>query len=189
PKSPSDYVKAVTEIEPVRLSTAVQNAATPDATAALASTRATTPARLRRQLRGDLETILSKALKKNPSERYSSVVEFGDDLRRYVDHQPIAARPDSVRYRAGKFARRHWQGLTAAAVATVVFAGLTGFYTVRLADERDRARVQAEKASKLSELLTRLLLRAAPYQDPDASAPTVQSLLDIGASRIARELG
>jgi serine/threonine-protein kinase len=189
PKSPSDYVKAVTEIEPVRLSTAVQIAASPEATAALASTRGTTPARLRRQLRGDLETILSKALKKNPSERYASVAEFGDDLRRYVDHQPIAARPDSVGYRAAKFVRRHWQGLTAAAVATAVFVGLVGFYTVRLAAERDRARVQAEKASKLSELLTGLLLRADPYQDPGGSEPTVQSLLDIGASRIARELG
>ena len=188
PKTPSDYVKAVTEIEPVRLSNAVQTAASPEATAALASTRATTPARLQRQLRGDLETILSKALKKSPSERYASVAEFGDDLRRYVDHQPITARPDSVGYRAAKFVRRHWQGLTAAAIATAVFVGLVGFYTVRLAAERDRARVQAEKASKLSELLTGLLLRADPYQDP-GSEPTVQSLLDLGASRIARELG
>src|SRR4029077_5298007 len=79
PKSPSEFVKAVTEIEPVRLSAAIQSGASPDA-AALASKRATTPDRLRRVLRGDLETILGKALKKNPSERYSSVAEFADDL-------------------------------------------------------------------------------------------------------------
>jgi eukaryotic-like serine/threonine-protein kinase len=95
PKSPSEFVKAVTEIEPIRLSAAVHNAAAPDA-ASLASKRATTPDRLRRLLRGDLETILGKALKKVPSERYPSVAEFADDLRRYIDHLPIDARSDTV---------------------------------------------------------------------------------------------
>jgi serine/threonine-protein kinase len=183
PKSPSEFVKAVTEIEPVRLSAAVQHGASPDATAALASTRATTPARLSRQLRGDLETILSKALKKDPSERYSSVNEFGDDLRRYVNHQPIAARPDTLSYRASKFARRHWQGLTALTVAIALFVGTIGFYTVRLATERNRARVQAVKASRISELLSGLLTGADPYRTPDGSEPTVQGLLDTGAER------
>jgi eukaryotic-like serine/threonine-protein kinase len=188
PKSPSEFVKAVTEIEPVRLSAAVQHGASPDATAALASTRATTPARLSRQLRGDLETILSKALKKDPAERYSSVNAFADDLRRYVDHQPIAARPDTVSYRASKFARRHWQGLTGLAVAVALFVGTVGFYTVRLASERNRARVQAEKASRISELLKGLVTGADPYRTPDGSDPTVQGLLDVGAERIAKEL-
>jgi serine/threonine protein kinase/tetratricopeptide (TPR) repeat protein len=189
PKSPSDFVKAVTEIEPVRLSSAVHSSASPEIAAALASKRGTTPERLRRLLRGDLETILGKALKKNPLERYSSVTEFADDLRRYVDHQPIAARPDSVSYRAMKFTRRHWRGVAATAAAVVLFVGLIGFYTARLAAERDRARLQADKASKLSQLLTSLLIRADPYRTPDAREPTVQSLLDIGAERIARELG
>jgi serine/threonine protein kinase/Tfp pilus assembly protein PilF len=187
-KSPSDFVKAVTETEPLRLATAFQSAGTADA-AALASKRATTPERLRRVLRGDLETIIGKALKKNPAERYASVSEFADDLRRYLDNQPISARPDSVSYRAMKFGRRHWRGLTTAAVALVALVGVSGFYTMRLATERDRARVQAEKASKLSGLLTGLLMQADPYRTPDATEPTMQSLLDIGAHRIGRELG
>ena len=54
----------------------------------------------------ELETILNKALKKAPSERYSAVAELTDDLRRYLDDKPIAARPDTVRYRAAKFVRR-----------------------------------------------------------------------------------
>jgi serine/threonine protein kinase/Tfp pilus assembly protein PilF len=187
-KSPSDFVKAVTETEPLRLATAFQSAGTAEA-AALASKRATTPERLRRVLRGDLETIIGKALKKNPAERYASVSEFADDLRRYLDNQPISARPDSVSYRAMKFGRRHWRGLTTAAVALVALVGVSGFYTMRLATERDRARVQAEKASKLSGLLTGLLMQADPYRTPDATEPTMQSLLDIGAHRIGRELG
>ena len=188
PKSPSEFVKAVTDIEPLRLSAAVQRDASPDA-AAVASNRATTPERLRRQLTGDLETILGKALKKNPEERYASVTEFADDLRRYLDHQPIGARPDTMRYRAAKFARRHRRGLATAAMAAAVLIGVIAFYGARLATERDRARLQADKASRLSELLTNLLTGADPYRTPDAREPTVQNLLDIGAERIARELG
>jgi serine/threonine protein kinase len=188
PKSPSEFVKAATEVEPVRLSAAVQGAASATA-AALAANRATTPDRLHRLLRGDLETILGKALKKNPSERYPSVAEFADDLRRYIEHQPIGARPDTVGYRASKFARRHWRGLAAVAAAASIFIGLIVFYTTRLATERDRAQLQAEKASRLSELLTDLLTGADPYRTPDAKEPTVQNLLDTGADRIAKELG
>jgi serine/threonine-protein kinase len=188
PKSPSEYARAVTETEPLRLSAAVQSAPTEDAAAA-ASRRATTPDRLRRQLRGDLETILKKALKKDPAERYPSVSEFADDLRRYLDHQPISARPDTVRYRAAKFTRRHWRSLGAIAAAAILFVAVVGFYAARLATERDRARMQAEKASRISELLTRLLTGADPYRTPDGREPTVRNLLDLGAERIASELG
>ena len=85
--------------------------------AAIAARRSTTPDRLQRALRGDLDTILGKALKKDPAERYGSVAEFADDLRRHVDHQPISARPDAMTYRAAKFVRRHWRGVAAATVA------------------------------------------------------------------------
>jgi len=188
PKSPSEFIKAVTEIEPLRLSAAVHDAASPEATQ-LASTRATTPARLGRLLRGDLETILRKALKKNPSERYASVAAFADDLRRYVDHQPIGARPDTVSYRAAKFVRRHWQAVTVAAIVVLAFVATIGFYTARLATERNRARLQAEKASRVSELLAGLLTGADPYRTADVGVQTVQNLLDLGAARIVKELG
>src|SRR5262249_55478360 len=58
----------------------------------------------------------------------------------------------------------------------------------QLAAERDRARLQADKASKVSELLTRLLTGADPYRTPDVKDPTVQNLLDVGAEQIARDL-
>ena len=72
-----------------------------------AGRRATTPERLRRLLRGDLDTIVAKALKKSPQERYPSVTALADDLRRYLAQQPISARPDTLAYRTAKFARRH----------------------------------------------------------------------------------
>jgi len=168
-KTSADLAKAISATEPPRPSSVA-------------------PESWRRALRGDLDTIVMKALKKEPLERYASVMAFADDLRRHLDHQPIAARPDLLGYRAAKFARRHRRGLAASIVAVTVLAGIVGFYTARLAAERDRARQQAEKASRLSELLTTLITGADPYRTPDAKEPTVQNLLDVGAARIATEL-
>ena len=109
---------------------------------------------MRRRLEGDLETIVAKALKKDPAERYPSVAELADDLKRYVDNQPISARPDSMPYRIRKFVRRHRTGAATAAAMAVVLVGLTGIYTWRLAAERDHARLEAEKSARVSELLT-----------------------------------
>jgi serine/threonine protein kinase len=187
-RSPAEFVKAVASSEPLRLSAAVDDATDPEVATAVAAKRATTPDRLRRTLRGDLDTILAKALKPDPSERYRTVGEFADDLRRYVAHQPITARADTVRYRAAKFARRHRRGLALAAAAGFALVSMAAFYTARLAAERDRARLEAAKASRVSELLTGLLTGADPYRTPDAREPTVQNLLDLGAERIDAEL-
>jgi serine/threonine protein kinase/tetratricopeptide (TPR) repeat protein len=187
-KSSVDFAKTVVESEPLRLSAAVGSAIAPDEAVAVAARRSTTPDRLRRQLRGDLETILSKALKKNPAERYVSVTAFADDLRRYVTHEPIAARPDTVRYRATKFVRRHRHGVAGTIGVSGLLMALVAFYTAQLAAERDRAQLEAAKASRVSELLTGLLTGADPYRDPDTE-PTVRNLLDRGADRARQELG
>jgi serine/threonine protein kinase len=184
PKSQADYTRAIVENEPLRLSAAADNS-TPDD----AAKRGTTHERLVRQLRGDLDTIVGKALKKAPAERYGSVAEFADDLRRHVEHQPISARPDAMGYRTVKFMRRHWQGASTVVAAASVLLALVGFYTVQLAAERDRAQLQAEKASKVSELLTGVLTSVDPYRTPGTTEPTVRNLLDASAARIAQDLG
>jgi serine/threonine protein kinase/tetratricopeptide (TPR) repeat protein len=189
PKHPVEFTRALVDSEPLRLSTAVRNASSTELFERLADRRRTTTDRLTRTLGGDLETILGKALKKEPEERYRSVVEFADDLRRHIEHQPISARPDTIGYRTRKFARRHWQGLTATVAAVVLITSLTGFYTWQLLEERDRARVQAEKASRISEMLMTVLTSADPFRDPGAAEPTVRNLLDAGAARVAAELG
>lgn len=122
PHSPADLVKAITETEPPRASDAATLSGAGGDTAAVASNRAATPDKLRRQLRGDLDTIVAKALKKIPEERYPSVTAFADDLRRYLNHEPIKARPDTPGYRAAKFLRRN---RTAAALAALVLASLS----------------------------------------------------------------
>src|SRR5262249_4998121 len=88
--SPADLMKAIVDTQPPRPSDALG----PDN-------------KLSRVLRGDLDTIVAKALKKNPAERYLSVTALADDLRRYLGHRTISARPDTLAYRARKFVRRN----------------------------------------------------------------------------------
>jgi eukaryotic-like serine/threonine-protein kinase len=187
-RSPADLVKAIVDTDPRRLSDAVADpkTETPATLTSNAARRATTPEKLQRLLRGDLDTIVAKALKKHAHERYASVTALADDLRRYLMHQPIGARPDTWMYRTTKFARRHVRGVLAGAGAVALVGMLIGFYTVRLTAERDRARIEAQKSTKVSELMTELLTGADPYRDrPD---PTVRDLLDAGAARIQKEL-
>jgi tetratricopeptide (TPR) repeat protein len=121
-RSPADLVKAIAEGEAPRASGVVSSANN------LAERRNTTSEKLRRQLKGDLDTILGKALKKNPQERYASVTAFADDLRRYLKHESISVRPDTFAYRTTKFLRRNRTvvALTTIALALVIGSLATG---------------------------------------------------------------
>jgi serine/threonine protein kinase/tetratricopeptide (TPR) repeat protein len=124
PFSPAALIKAVLENEPVRASEAVTRSIS------AAATRSTATEKLRRQLRGDLDTIVGKMLKKNPAERYGSVTALADDLSRYLNNQPISARPDSFWYRARKFMLRNRAPvvLGTTALALVIASLSAGLY-------------------------------------------------------------
>ncbi len=105
------------------------------------SDAASIPAR-RAALRGDLDTILLKALQKRPADRYPTVSAFGDDLTRYRDGRPVAAQPDRAGYRARKFVARHRLavGASAAVLVAVLGGAGTSAWQARVARaERDRA--------------------------------------------------
>ena len=104
PHSQRDLERAVLEIEPRAPSAAAMTHA---GDSSIAEARATTVRKLRADLRGDLDVIIGKALKKSPKERYPTALALAADLRSYLDEQPISARPDSFAYRSGKFIRRH----------------------------------------------------------------------------------
>jgi serine/threonine protein kinase len=72
-----------------------------------------------RQLSGDLDNIVLMALRKEPERRYASVEQFSQDLKRHVEGKPVSARPDTLRYRAGKFVRRNKLAVAAGVVAAV----------------------------------------------------------------------
>jgi serine/threonine protein kinase/tetratricopeptide (TPR) repeat protein len=170
PSTPADLVKAIVDVEPIRLSDAV-TPRSPDSEIAVinAATRATTPDKLRRLLRSDLDTIVAKALKKEPKERYSSVTAFADDLRRYLRSEPISARPDTLAYRWTRFARRNRAAVVLTMLAVVATAaGLVGVViqsrTARA--ERDFAFGQLSRAEAVNNLNEFLLSDAAPSGKP-----------------------
>jgi tetratricopeptide (TPR) repeat protein len=170
-ESPATLIRAIVDAEPRRASDVVVSS------------------RLRWILRGDLDTIVAKALKKKPAERYSSASTLADDLQRFLRHEPISARPDTIRYRTAQFVRRNARGVAMAAVVALLLGGSTAFYTIRLAQERDRARREAVKANKVSELMVGLLTGADPIANrATGEAPTVRGLLDAGAEQAQRGL-
>lgn len=90
------------------------------------SVREGSTARLRRRLSGDLDTIIRRAMHKEPARRYASVEQFAEDIRRHLVGLPVMARRDSLRYRAGKFALRHKLGVAATALIVIAIAGGVG---------------------------------------------------------------
>ncbi len=156
PHSAADLVKAIVETDPPKLPDAVtSNDATAD--------------KLRRQLKGDVSTIVAKALKKDPRERYASVSALADDLNRYLRHEPISARPDTVAYRAAKFVRRNRTAVVLAALAVVAaVAGILGtLMQARTArTQRDFALRQLSRAEAVNDLNSFVLSDAAPSGKP-----------------------
>jgi serine/threonine protein kinase/Tol biopolymer transport system component len=128
PHTPAGLVKAILDTEPTRPSEMVAETESNVETAVTnAGRRATSPQKLARLLRGDLDTIIAKALKKNPKERYASIKALADDLQRYLSYEPISARPDAIGYRAGKFVRRHGNSVTAGLLVMLALIGTTIF--------------------------------------------------------------
>ena len=96
----------------------------------------------------DLDVLCLTAMKKEIKERYGTVLEFAQDIERYLRGEPLKARAEGLAYKAGKFARRNWKVLTAVSAVLLVVAGLSGFYAVRLASARDAALMQARRAER-----------------------------------------
>jgi serine/threonine-protein kinase len=177
--SPAELMKAILSVDPPRPSDAVAGGGereAPETLAANADRRGATPDRLRRILRGDLDTIVAKTLKKSPQDRYSSVTALADDLRRWLHHEPIGARPDTLAYRAAKFVRKNRAPVALAALAVLAMAvGLVGTITqaqratrqATLADaQRTFALRQLSRAEAINELTDFLLYDAAPLGKP-----------------------
>jgi eukaryotic-like serine/threonine-protein kinase len=180
---PHELARAILEAQPERPSTAVVRCAGEVSPGAGRDVPGTTPERLRRRLRGDLDTIVLKALCKEPERRYSSVHDLAEDLRRHLAGRPVHALPDTVRYRSGKFVRRNRVGVAAAAL--VVLSLIGGF--LGTAWQARLATAEAERAEAVRAFVTSLF----EVSDPAFSRGdeiTARELLDRGAERIETEL-
>jgi serine/threonine protein kinase len=150
--SPQEIMKAICDRDPEKPSSACVRDTAPEVPTA-ESLKATTSAksrpekgnrkRLQKILEGDLDNIVLKALRKEPSRRYSSVEQFSEDIRRYMAGLPILAHKDTPGYRAGKFIGRHTWGAAAAALLIVsLSAGMIAtLWQARIA-RAERARAE-----------------------------------------------
>ena len=142
----------------------------------------------RRELQGDLDTLVSQALQEEPERRYASASHLVEDVERYLAGLPIAARPDSLLYRARKFAGRHRLAVVAAALFLLLLGGLSTYYAVSLKAERDAARREAEKARQVSDFLASLFRAADPYSGKEQASMSARELLDRGSARVEKDL-
>jgi serine/threonine-protein kinase len=198
--SAAEVMRATLDTDPMRLPHALAHLPAGDATvpARIASQRDTPLPRLRRQLRGDLENIVARALRKAPAERYQTVDAFAEDLRRYLAYEPVVARPDSIGYRTAKFVARN-RGLVAGSglVAAAIVAGVVGTVSQAhraeqqsriAAREAEAARHERDEALSQQRLLRgtndfwQLVLRDAASGEPGA----VRRQLDRASDLVTR---
>ncbi|MBX3724318.1 MAG: protein kinase [Xanthomonadales bacterium] len=140
--------------------------------------------RLPRLLRGDLDTIVLTALRREPDRRYASAAALAEDLRRHLEGQPIRARPDSRAYRLAKFLRRHRLGVVAAAL--VLCALVTG--VVLALSQAQQARVQAQRAEQAYQLLLSLYRDHDPLSRARLEQARPAQLLVEAAERAATQM-
>ena len=152
---PRDIVQAVIETEPEKPSASVTRAETVTAQS-VSETRDEIPEKLQRRLRGDLDNIVLKALRKEPERRYASVEQFSEDIRRHLEGLPVIARPDTFFYRSGKFVKRHKASVASAItvlLTLIVGLAITVHETYVARAERAKAEQRFNDVRKLANSL------------------------------------
>lgn len=143
-----------------------------------------------RGLRGDVETVVGKALRKEPERRYTSAQAFADDLKRILAYEPVEARPATAAYVARRFARRH-RGLVAGAlialVAIVGGATVSVTWALRAAEAQRTAETEARVASNIFDFVRTMFAAAAPKVALGEDI-TARALVLEGAAKIDDEL-
>ena len=198
-KAPSERISMLTEgtLRPPSAVVAGRDDRTDDGPRARSRARNSSVKGLQKSLSGDLDNILLKALRWEPTRRYGSVGGLAEDLRRYLEGQPVKARPETFVYVAGKFIRRHRVAVSGATAALLMIGTLSGAALVqsqrleterdRVLIERDRTALERDKAKAVSEFLTSIF-EASDHGNDVPSETTARELLERGAELAEVEL-
>ena len=163
----AERVKAALDTEPLRLSGAAARES-------------------RTALRGDLDAIVSKALRKQPQERYATAAAMADDLKRYLGNEPVAARANLLGYRMRKFIQRYRTAVIGSSAAIVALIVATGFALTEMRAaqiQSDLSRAQAKRAEIQAEFVT--LMMSTVGDKPT----TAEQLLDAGQQLLDKHYG
>ena len=183
--APEEVAQTLLATEPERPSAVAGRLTDGDESASAAHRRDTTPAQLAAALRGDLDAVVLKALRKEPERRYASAEALGQDLERFEEGLPVRARRGTRLYRLGKTVRRHRAEATAAAlvVAALVVGLGAAVWQARVAGaERDRTALALRQSEAVEAFLVSLFEAADPADVPGDTLTAVE-LLDRGVRR------
>ena len=186
-RTPTEIERVVCDVEPPDPSETLDLKHDAADLEARARARGTTSNRLRRQLRGDLDLIVRKAMRKEPERRYTSAAAVQEDLQRFRAGQPILARPDSTAYRLRKFVRRNRVPVTAAAVTLVALLGATAFSTAQMREarqQRDAARYDARRSQAAADVQSVIL---SDSRRPDGRPLDTVELIELAQRMIMRK--
>ncbi|HLU24611.1 MAG TPA: serine/threonine-protein kinase [Longimicrobiales bacterium] len=172
-RTPGQAEREILEREPERPSVAARRSGSDRASGSLAPVSADPRAW------ADLDVLCMTAMHKDPQRRYRTVDALIRDVERFLTNRPLEARPDSWRYRMGKFLRRHQRPVAAAAVVLCAMIGLVVFYTVRLAAARDAAVAEAARARRIQQFTLSLFEGGDPTVGP-SDTTRVLTLLERG---------
>ncbi len=177
--TPAAYEHAVLSEQPTRPSQALlaDGAAAPAGADRL---------RLSAQLRGDLDAIVMKALRKEAAERYAAVTDLAEDLRRYLHREPVHARRGNLRYRVRRFIERH--ALASAMGALALLSLLLGLgAALWQAQVAEAARLRAEQEARSAAAVAEFMTRAFDLADPEQAGvpePSARMVLDLGLAAL-----
>ena len=188
----AEIERAICEDIPIRPSTAINGVEHlhQDKPAAISKARRTAISRLKRILQGDLDNIVLMAMRKEPQRRYASVEQLSQDLQHYLDGRPVVAQKDTLNYRLRKFTHRN---RTAVVTSVAIFLLLMSFtvstmkQAVVIAEERDKAQIEAEKSNQVSQFLFTLFDNADPNLN-QGEPVTAEKIVREGVQRIENEL-
>jgi len=172
-----EVLRQLREEDPQRPSTRL--ATEKDLSSSAAALRSSEPRQLASLLHGDLDSITMKALEKDRTRRYGTPSDLAADITRYLEHQPVLARPASVAYRVGKYVRRHSVAVGVAGVLVILlaaFAVLEAVQLRRITRERDRA-------NRITDFMTGMFKVSDPGQ-ARGNQVTAREILDKASSQI-----
>jgi len=173
-----EWLRRLREDEPPNPSAKVSSDR--DTSSASAAARSTGPKQLVRLLRGDLDWITLKALERERERRYGTPTELAADLRRYLDHEPVLARPASAAYQTRKFIRRHRIAAAFVGMVTLlsIVASSAALIAVRRQHEAEFQRREAEyQATQALQAQSRLLTQAAAQRLKDFDLAGAQGII------------
>jgi non-specific serine/threonine protein kinase/serine/threonine-protein kinase len=177
-----EVVRELCEVDPQKPSTKIRkhDAAT---LANVAEKRQNQPEMLVRQVSGDLDCIVLKALEKDRNRRYATPLELAADVDRFLRNVPVSAHAPSIGYRAGKYARRHRIGVTVVAAGLVLLVG----FAIAQSVELRKIRQQRDRADRISQFMSGIFKVPNP-SEARGNTVTAREILDRASQQIGANL-